>query len=264
MEFEKMILDKEDGIATLTLNNPEKLNAMTTEMYMDLRRVIDIINSDEEIRVLIITGKGRGFCAGSDVSGRLTQRVSGTYEKTYRELTEPVGYEGCLFRSLGIPVIAAINGPAVGVGLSLSLLSDIRIAASTAKFSAIWVRIGLIGDMGATYFLPRIVGPSKAFELLATGDIIDAMEAQRIGLVTKVVSPEELMPVAKEMAQKLAKGPAVCLNMLKKAVYKGMQNDFVAQLDFESYAQNVCRGTEDHAEGVKAFVEKRPAQFKGR
>ena len=263
MEFEKMTLEKENGIATLTLNHPEKMNAMTTEMYEDFRRIIDLINKDEEVKVFVITGTGRAFCSGSDVSGRLALRMAGKLKTTHRELVEPVGYVAYLFNNLEIPVIAAINGTAVGAGLSLALLSDIRIASSTAKFGAIWVRVGLIGDLGATYLLPHIVGPSKAFELLATGDIISAQEAERIGLVTKVVPPEELMPAVKEMAAKLAKGPTISIKFQKKAVYKALQNDLLGQLDFESYGQNICRQTEDHQEGVMAFMEKRPAQFKG-
>jgi enoyl-CoA hydratase/carnithine racemase len=263
MEFEKMTLEKENGIATLTLNHPEKMNAMTTEMYDDLRRIIDMINKDEEVKVFVITGTGRAFCSGSDVSGRLALRMAGKLKKTHREFVEPVGYVAYLFQNIEIPVIAAINGTAVGAGLSLALLSDIRIASSTAKFGAIWVRVGLMGDLGATYWLPRMVGPSKAFELFATGDIISAQEAERIGLLTKVVPPEELMPAVKDMANKLAKGPLISIKFQKKAVYKGLQNDLLRQLDFESYGQNMCRQTEDHKEGVKAFMEKRPAQFKG-
>ena len=263
MEFEKMTLEKVDGVATLTLNHPEKMNAMTTEMWMDLRRVIDTIEKDEEIKVLVITGTGRAFCSGSDVSGRLAVRMEGKFEKTHAELMEPVGYVSYLIHRLDVPIIAAINGTAAGAGLSLALLSDIRIASNTARFVAAWVKVGLVGDLGATYLLPRVVGISKALELLTTGDLINAQEAERIGLVSKVVPPEELMPTVKALATKLAQGPAVTIKFLKRGVYKGIHNDFLTQLDFESYAQNVCRQTEDHREGVRAFMEKRPPQFKG-
>lgn len=264
MDFEKMILEKEEGIATLTLNRPDKLNAISTEMWKDLRRVIDTVANDDEIQVLIITGAGRGFCSGSDVSGRLAARFSGQQpEITQKELLEPVGYVAYLIHRLDIPIITAINGPATGAGLSLALLGDIRIASETAKFSAIWVRVGLIGDLGATYLLPRIVGTSKALQMLCTGEMIDAGEAERIGLVSKVVPPDELMPAAKEMADTLSKGPTVAIKLVKRAVYKGIHNDLLTQLDFESYGQNICRNTEDHREGVKSFIEKRTPQFKG-
>lgn len=265
MVFEKMILEKEGGVATLTLNRPDKLNAISTEMWKDLKRVIDTVANDDEIKVLIFTGAGRGFCSGSDVSGRLAARFSGQEpeEITQKELLEPVGYVAYLIHSLDIPIIAAINGPATGAGLSLALLGDIRIASEAAKFSAIWVRVGLIGDLGATYLLPRIVGISKAMEMLSTGEMIDAREAERIGLVSKVVPPDELMPAAKEMADKLSNGPAIAIKLTKRAVYKGIHNDLLTQLDFESYGQNICRNTEDHKEGVKSFIEKRTPQFKG-
>jgi len=265
MEFEKMILEIDEGIATLTLNHPEKLNAITTEMWHDLPRVIETVKKDETVNVLVITGTGRGFCSGSDVSGRLAVRMEGKGPKsTQTELLEGVGFMAALIRDLDKIIIAAINGTAAGAGLSLALLSDIRIASETARFGAVWVKVGLIGDLGATYLLPRIVGPDKALEMLTTGEVISAQEAERIGLVTKVVPPDELMPTVKELATKLAKGPGLSIKFTKKAVYKGLQhNDLLTQLDYESFAQGVCRQSEDHREGVKAFMEKRPPQFKG-
>ncbi len=152
----------------------------------------------------------------------------------------------------------------MGFGCTLSLTCDIRIASETARFGAVWVRVGLIGDLGATYLLPRIVGPDKALEMLTTGDMISAQEAERIGLVTRVVPPDELMPTVKELATKMAKGAGLSIKFTKKAVYKGLQhNDLLTQLDYESFAQGVCRQSEDHREGVKAFMEKRKPQFKG-
>jgi len=265
MEYEKMTLEVKDGIATLTLNNPEKLNAMSTPMWDDFRKIVDHIKGNEEIKALVITGAGRGFCSGSDVSSRLAANIEGKGpQKTQAELLEGTGYVAQVIRELDIPIIAAINGVAAGAGLSLILLSDIRIASETARIGAIWVRVGLIGDLGATLLLPQLIGPDKAFEMLTTGIMIDAKEAERIGLVTKVVPAEELMSTVNELAMKLAKGPALSIKLMKKALYQGLtHNDLKTQLAFESFAQGVCRQSEDHREGVRAFMEKREAQFKG-
>ncbi|MGA3086611.1 MAG: enoyl-CoA hydratase-related protein [Thermodesulfobacteriota bacterium] len=265
MEFDKMFLKEKEGIATLTLNNPDKLNAMSTEMWNDFRKIIDHLQGNHEIKVLVITGSGRGFCSGSDVGSRLAANIEGRGpKKTQADLLEGTGYAAKVIRDLELPIIAAINGVAAGAGLSMALLSDIRIASETARFGAIWVRVGLIGDLGATLLLPQLIGPDKAFEMLTTGIMIDAREAERIGLVTRVVPSEALMTTVYELAMKLAKGPALSVKLMKKALYKGLRhNDLLTQLDFESFAQGVCRQSEDHREGVRAFMEKRVAQFKG-
>jgi 2-(1,2-epoxy-1,2-dihydrophenyl)acetyl-CoA isomerase len=265
MNFDKMLLEGKDGIATLTLNNPEKLNAMSTEMWADFRKCIDYIKGNIEIKVLILTGTGRGFCSGSDVGARLAANIEGRGPaKTQADLLEGTGYVARVIRSLEIPIIAAVNGVAAGAGLSLALLSDIRIASETARFGAIWVRVGLVGDLGCTLLLPQIIGPDKAFEMLTTGIMIDAREAERIGLVTRVAPPQSLMPETMALAQKLAAGPALSIKLMKKALYQGLRHHHLeTQLDFESFAQGVCRQSEDHREGVKAFLEKRPARFKG-
>lgn len=264
MGIDELQLTKQDGIATLTLNRPDRMNAMTTAMWYGLRDIIEEVRDDDGIKVLIMTGAGRAFCAGSDVEGRLAARIAGEkIEKTRRDLLEPVGFAASVVSSLGKPIIAAINGVAVGAGLSLALVCDIRIASEKARFGAAWVKVGLIPDLGATYSLPRTIGPDKALELFFTGDIIDSREAERIGLVTKVVLHDELMKVTEELARKIAKGPSVAIELTKRAVYRGLHNDLDKQLDFESYAQNLCRQTEDHREGVKAFMEKREATFKG-
>ena len=265
MEFDKMFLKEDEGIGTLTLNHPEKLNAMSTEMYYNFREIIDHVQTNDAIKVLVITGSGRGFCSGSDVSSRLAANLEGSLPKmTQAALLEGIGYVAKVVRNLDIPIIAAINGVAAGAGLSLALLSDVRIASETARFGAIWVRMGLVGDLGSTLLLPQIVGADKAFEMLSTGIMIDAREAEQIGLVTRVVPPEALMPTVYELAAKMAKGPALSIKFMKRAIYKGLQhNDLQTQLDFESFAQGVCRQSEDHREGVRAFMEKRSAQFKG-
>jgi enoyl-CoA hydratase/carnithine racemase len=265
MKFKNLRLEEKDGIATLTLDNPTKLNALSTEMWNDLRKIMDYLNGNAAVNVLIITGAGRGFCSGSDVSGRLAVNLEGGGpQKTQAELLEGTGHVAALIQDLEIPIIAAVNGVAAGAGLSLALLSDIRIASEKARFGAIWVLVGLVGDLGATLLLPRIIGPDKAFEMLTTGKMIDAGEAERIGLVTRVVPHQELMNTTRELALKLAKGPALAIRLMKKAMHKGLtHNDLQTQLDFESFAQAVCRQSADHREGVNAFMEKREPRFKG-
>jgi len=262
MTYGDMILEKEDGIAILTLNRPEKLNAISMEMREGFAKVVEEVCNDDEIKVLIITGAGRGFCSGADVGGQMA-RVSEEVKIPRSFLLEPLGAFLLPIRNLGKPTIAAVNGIAAGIGLSLALLCDIIIASDQARFSAIWVKRALIPDGGATYLLPRIVGTGKALELMFTGDIIDAKEAERLGLVNRVVPHQDLMKEAKELAGKIAKGPPITLELTKRAVYKSLQNDLERQLDFETYAQNICLGTDDHKEGVKAFLEKRDPVFRG-
>ena len=264
MSIDELQLTKRDGIATLTLNRADKMNSMTTAMWYGLHDVVEEVRNDDGVKVLIMTGAGRAFCAGSDVQSRLAARIAGEkVETTRKDLLLPVGFAASVLSSLNKPIIAAINGVAAGAGISLSLLCDIRIASDKARFGAAWIKVGLIPDVGATYSLPRTIGPDKALEIFFTGDIIDSKEAERIGLVTRVVPHDELMKVTEELAGRIARAPSVAIELTKRAVYRGLQNDLDKQLDFESYAQNLCRQTEDHREGVQAFMEKREAIFKG-
>lgn len=265
MQYEGFTLQKEEGIAILTLNRPEKLNALTKRMFeTDLPDVFAKVRQDDDIKVFIITGTGRGFCSGADVSELATGAVVGRGGARWL-LVEPFG--GSLvngLRKIEKPVLAAINGVAAGAGLSLAMLCDIRIASETARFSLAFVLRGLIPDCGATYTVSRQVGTSRALELMFTGDIIDAKEADRIGLVNRVVPQDKLMPVTKELAMKIAKQAPIAVAMIKQAAHKGVDNSLEQQLDFESFAQELCLGTEDHKEAVKAFLEKREAVFKGK
>lgn len=262
--MEELILAKENSVATLTLNRPEKFNAMTTDMWSHLPRLIKEVSDDDSLKVLIITGAGRAFCAGSD-AGRLASRIAGErIEKTQKDFITPIGAEVLCLAKLQKPTIAAINGVAAAAGISIALACDIRIVSEQAKFVLSWVKMGLIPDGGATYFLARLLGPSKTLELAFTGNSIDATEAERIGLVNKVVPHNDLMRVAKELATTIAEGPPVAIQLMKKGVYGALIYDLESQLDFESYAQSICRQTEDHKEGVQAFMQKRKPEFKGK
>lgn len=265
MANEHVMLSKKEGVARLTINRPDKMNALNTEMWNDIRAILGGVAKDDETKVLVLTGVGNAFCAGSDVVARLAARLAGQkYETTRSEMLEPVGYVASLMYNLGKPIIGAVNGVAAGAGLSLALLCDIRIASDKARFAASWIKVGLIPDLGATYLLPRVIGLDRALEMMLSGDIIDAHQAERLGLVTRVVPHEDVLRVSEELARRIASGPSVAVELAKRAALKGLINTLDEQLDFESYAQNLCRSTEDHREGVNAFKEKRPPMFKGR
>jgi len=261
MDYEDLLLEKDSGIATITLNAPDKLNALTVGMRKSLISATDELARDDEVRVIIVTGTGRGFCSGADLSGRLQA------EPARYELLETLGptWGAEAFFKLNKPVIAAINGPCAGAGLSLALSMDIRIASAAARFGAVFVLRGLVPDCGLTHWLPRTVGMSRALEMMFTGEIIDAAEAARVGIVSRVVSPEELMPAARELATKIAEQAPISVELTKKMVYRGMLDDIYRQLDLETYAQNMCFNTEDHWAAVRAFLEKQPQpEFKGK
>jgi len=260
VDYEDLLLEKKDGIATITLNVPDKLNALTIGMRKSLPLAADEIARDDEVRVVIVTGAGRGFCSGADLSG------AGTEPSRYQRL-EVLGtsFAAEVFFRLEKPVIAAINGTCAGGGFALALSMDIRIASEAARFSAIFVRRGLVPDCGIAYWLPRAVGTSKAMELMLTGDMIDAAEALRLGIVSQVVPPDDLMKVARDLAARIAQQPPLPVELTKRIVYRTMADDVTRILDLETWAQQICRESEDAREAILAFLEKRPQpQFKGR
>jgi len=264
MDFEDILFEIADGIARITLNRPERFNAFTTRMYQELQQFLDQIKRDDEIRVAIITGAGKGFCAGSDVSDRLKGHLDDEGEKSRYETLRQLGALALEMEAIDKPVIAAVNGVAVGAGLSIALMADIRIASEKSRFGAVWVKVGLVPDAGATSYLPKIVGRDRALELYLRGEIIDAEEAFRIGLITRLVPHDDLMIETMGLASRIASGPAVAIELTKRGMLRSLDNDLKAQLDYESYAQMVCRNTEDHREGIQAFMDKRKPNFRGR
>src|SRR5437870_1003407 len=264
MTYECLIHEVKDGIATLTLNRPERLNALGGTLRDDLHDAITRSAADPDVRVLIITGAGKGFCSGGDVKA-MNEAKEGQRERPLLEKIAP-GRDRTLLamRDAPQPVIAAVNGAAAGAGMNLALGCDIRLASTAAKFSQAFVKRGLHPDWGGTYFLPRLVGMAKACELIFTGDIIDAAEALRLGIVSQVYPPGELLPAAYERARKIASGPPVAIRLAKRALYHSEETDLPGALEFETFAQNVCSETEDAREGIRAFVEKRAPAFKGR
>jgi 2-(1,2-epoxy-1,2-dihydrophenyl)acetyl-CoA isomerase len=266
---EELVFEVKDSVGTLTLNRPDKRNALTTSMYEGMRRVFEIVKKSDETKVLIITGNGAGFCAGSDAENRLLAHITGerytkALEETRADLLEPVMlYFAAALYKLGKPTIAAVNGVAAGAGLSLALLCDIRVASEKARFAASWLNVGLTPDVGATFTLPRIIGMEKALKFFVTADTIDAKEAERINMVSQVVPHDDLMKVSRELAINIAKGPSVAIELTKRAVAQSLTSELEAQLYFENYAQNICFMTNDFREGVRAFQQKRRAEFKG-
>ena len=264
MAYEDLLLEKEGGIATITLNVPEKLNALTRKMSRSLPLVADDIAKDEEVRVVIVTGAGRGFCSGADVSAMAGG--SGTTQPSLYERLQVIGWPHYdVFPRLNKPVIAAINGACVGGGFSLALSCDIRIASETARFGVAQVARALVPDYGLTHYLPLAIGLSRALELMFTAEIIDAAEAERLGIVSRVVSPDELMKVTRELAAKIAQQAPIPVELTKKMVWQGLFDDLTRQIDLETGAQQICFQTEDFRDSVRAFLEKQPQpQFKGR
>jgi len=262
MAEEDVIYKKEGGIATITLNRPDKMNAFTPGIVGGIHESIEDASSDDEVRVIIITGTGRAFCSGADVKAMAERASQPDDTRSREEARPPRGHLALLFRDCDKPVIAAINGVAVGVGLDMALACDIRIASDTARLSEAYVRRGIAPAGGGAYFLPRLVGVDKACQLIFTGDMIDAREAERIGMVTMVVPPEELEDAARELAEKIAKNPLMAIRYAKQAIYAGLETDLKTSLDYTMAMRQELLKTEDHKEGTVSFVEKRAPMFK--
>jgi len=241
--MEKTVLwEKENGVGMISLNRPGKMNALTRELLRELSAVLETLEKDASVKAVILTGKGRGFCAGGDLEGHPAFSDNNAlnregYLREAQQITRRI-------TGLPKPVIAAINGVAAGAGLDLALACDIRIAAEDAVFSEVFVLAGGMPDMGGTFFLPRLVGAGKALELILTGDRIDAREAWRIGLVNRIVPPSEVMTRAKELATRLAGGPSDAYRFIKWAVYRGLGQNLEDALENEIHGQSLLLGTE--------------------
>jgi len=264
MTYKCLLYEVKDGVATLTLNRPERLNALGDTLRDDLLDAITRSSADPEVRVMVVTGAGKGFCSGGDVKAMNEARESGRERSLVDRIAPSRDRTLLAMRDAPQPIIAAVNGAAAGAGMNLALACDMRIASSAAKFSQAFVKRGLHPDWGGTYFLPRLVGMAKASELTFTGDVIDAPEALRLGLVSQVVAPEELMPSVLALARKIAAGPPVAIRLAKRALYRNSECGLREALEFETFAQNACTETEDAREGIRAFVEKRAPVFRGR
>ncbi len=260
MTYKLITLDKQDGLATLTLNQPEKLNAVSRKMIAEIKSAWEDIAADGSVRAVLLTGAGRGFCAGADLSDpdRATDADSGSaLEKFFNPVIRTM-------RSVPKPIVAAVNGVAAGVGMSFALASDIAIAGKSASFLQAFARIGLLPDGGSTWFLPRLVGEQRARALAMLAPQIKAEQAKEWGLIWDVVEDAELMPKATELARRLADGPTLSLARIKEAMNRATENDLGQQLDLERDFQRELGRSEDFREGVQAFLAKRKANFKGK
>lgn len=253
-----------DYIATVTLNRPEAMNALTRELYGELEQAMRNAHSDAEVRCVIITGEGRAFCSGDDVKQIMLGEQREASTARLRDVRPRPTPAAVAVLECDKPVIAAVNGPAVGWGMDLTLFCDIRIASDRAKFGELFIKRGLVSDLGGLWRLPQVVGPSKAAELLFTGDIIDAQEAERIGLVSKVVPHEELMEAATALATKIAANPPIAMRYMKEGLRKSFPGNMQEMGAYVGSSLAYLFTTEDHREGALSFVERREPVFKGR
>ena len=258
--YKTLLYEKKDDIGILTVNRPDKLNAISNELTSELSSLMDELEKDDKLRVLVITGAGdKAFVAGADIQelvdrdARMGRRVSRDRQEIFSRI-----------ENLPVPVIAAVNGYALGGGLELALACNIRVCSEKAQFGAPEVKLGIIPGDGGTQRLPRLVGLGRAMEMILSGDFIDAQEAHRIGLVNRVVPPEELMKAAMELAQKIASRPPLAVRYAKEAVNRSQEGDAASGFALESYLHALTCTTEDKKEGVAAFLEKRKGKFKGK
>jgi 2-(1,2-epoxy-1,2-dihydrophenyl)acetyl-CoA isomerase len=268
MPYETLLYEVDQSVATITLNRPEVLNAVTPRMIEELQAVLNTVAEDASVRAVVLTGAGRGFCSGADLKAR--QRVQPSEAPTD---ASQVGAERLrhtynplilAIRTIEKPFIASVNGVAAGAGCNLALACDIVLASDAARFGNVFARIGLIPDCGGHFFLPRLVGFHKAAELMFTGDIIDAHEAERLGLINRVVPHAELAKQTRELAERLARGPTRAIGLCKRTLNVGTSSDLATVLDAEAEGQGLASQTEDHWEGVQAFLQKRPPRFMGK
>jgi 2-(1,2-epoxy-1,2-dihydrophenyl)acetyl-CoA isomerase len=254
---------KHEGIATLVMNRPDRLNALNNELASTLNDALGRIAEDDTVRVVVITGAGRAFCAGVDLAA-IGKGRAGREMQSLEPLLR-AGMQSVLrIRTIPQPVIAAVNGAAAGAGMNIALAADIRIASEEAAFGQNFAKVGLFPDFGGTYFLPQLVGPARAAELFYTGDMIDAKTALSLGIVNHVVPGAQLEAAVKSMAQKIALGPSLAIQAVKKTLFGAERNKLSEALEHEVQEQIRCYLSEDCSEGIRAFFDKRPAKFQGK
>lgn len=256
MGYETILYEVASGIGSITLNRPEKLNAFNDTLHKEFIDALRKAERDEAVRCVVITGAGRGFCAGQDLEAIGSRPVSWIVRNYYNNWVAKI-------RSMEKPVLAAVNGVAAGAGCSLALACDLVVMAENASFVQAFVKVGLVPDTGASYLLPRLVGYHKAMELALFGDKVSARQALELGLCNRVVATEEFTQAVGEWAARLARGPR-SMGWIKRQIGRGMEQSFEEVLDLEAYGQEFAAGTEDAKEAITAFLEKREPRFTGR
>jgi 2-(1,2-epoxy-1,2-dihydrophenyl)acetyl-CoA isomerase len=271
MDYENLTLETDDSVALVTLNRPERLNAISPSLVHELLNVVETTATDDDVRVLVITGAGRGFCAGADVLASVQEREADSdldERDGYRRMLQgPIGHWGVLYSALGRypkPMIAAVNGVSAGAGLSLALAADIRIASTEARFISVFIRRGLVPDTGTSWHLPQLIGRGRAIEMMMTGDEVNAETADHWGLVNRVVAPDELLPTTMELAKRLAGGPTMAIEMTKRLVNDVTRRNLDDQLQNEAWAGTRVQQSEDAGEGMSSFAESREPKWTGR
>jgi 2-(1,2-epoxy-1,2-dihydrophenyl)acetyl-CoA isomerase len=253
----------EGGVLTLMMNRPERLNALSVELGIDLDHALGRATADDNVRVVVLTGAGRAFCSGGDLT--LIRSVRDTGEVQRLESLLRAGSQLIVrMRTMAKPIIAAINGPAAGAGMNVALACDLRIASEDATFGQNFARVGLFPDYGGTFLLPRLVGPARAAELMYLGHMINAREAERIGVVNRVVPHVQLLPEARELASRLAASPPLAVRALKQVLFGAERVELERALEMENQQQMKCFASQDAGEGIRAFFKKRAPKFEGK
>lgn len=265
MSDEKILLtEKKNGVGIITLNRPDKLNAFSDELTFQLQDALKEMEKDKEVRAIILTAAGRGFCAGQDLQSRSIAQEMGerpSLGDSIRRRYNPIVIK---LRRIEKPIIAAVNGVAAGAGASIAFACDYRIVTDKVNFIQSFTKVGLIPDSGATFILTRLVGLTKAFELMLSADKLSAEEALNLGIINKIVGEDDLMKEAVALAEKLAAGPTKAFGLTKRAVNRAIFDDLEELLEYEASLQEIAGRSDDFAEGVKAFVEKRTPQYTGK
>lgn len=259
MSYENLVLEKDGPVATIALNRPESLNALSMKLRDELQQALKDVREDTKVRALIVTGRGRAFCSGADIRELQTYASGDVPSKAMDMATQRIlGITG-----LGKPVIAAINGVAAGGGFSLAMMCDIRLMAHSARFVSTFVKRGLVPDGGLTYTLTQLVGVARAAEIMFTADGVDAEQAEKLGLVNAVVADAELMDAARSLALKISQHAPLAVKGTKEAIYLALKGDLKASLEFEAQVQMGLFRTRDFQEGIRSFLEKREPVFRG-
>lgn len=259
-DYECMLLDITDHIATVTLNRPEIMNALNWTAYDELEGIFRDLQKNTDVRCIVLTGAGRAFCSGDDVKEIMAADGGGTRLREIRPGTTPAARA---ILDCDRPIIAAVNGAAVGWGMDLSLMADFRIASEKAKFGELFVKRGLVADVGGMVRLPKLIGPQRAAELLFTGDVIDAERARELGLVMSVVPQDDLMDEARSLATRIAANPPLAVRYLKEGLRRSYYGEYEEMGNWISQSLGVLFKTKDHKEGVASFLEKREPKFTG-